>query len=368
MSFPSRTEIVTAMKNPPFYKATEMQGGNPVRTGTNLVQYAGGFTTVFPFIKSDGSKVAVRCWCADIGNARMRSHAISEYLKNNPCPYFVNFHYIDNALLVAGQLQPVVIMDWVEGKTLKDYISTHLDSQSISELADKFKDMVAEFHRRNIAHGDLQHGNIMVKADGSLVVVDYDSMYIDTLQGMDDVIKGLPGYQHPARIDNREVNPKLDYFSELVIYLSLLILAEMPDLQQQWQKYNNTEDLLFSRTDFTNIRLSSHYQVFHLSSNQLIVRLFDRICEFLSKNDIQELVRLEEAIKDPNEGSKEEIAVLWGQQPNPPQPPVVPIVVPGTSTIADSWNKQPAPQQIELPSTNDIASSWNKPKSNQRKA
>ena len=71
----------------------------------------------------------------------------------------------------------------------------------------------------------MQHGNIMVKDGGQLVLVDYDSMYVPALDGWDEEIKGLQGYQHEARWKNKKLAPKADYFSELIIYLSLLGLS-----------------------------------------------------------------------------------------------------------------------------------------------
>lgn len=352
MAFPSRTEIVTSMKNPQVcFKTKELIGGSAIYKGSNIIQYAGGYTTVFPFIDSAGKKKAVRCWCADIGDARKRSSTISDYLSKEQNPYFVNFKYVDNAILIAGQLQPVVVMDWVEGKPLKEYINDNLNSTAILALAESFKLMVADFHKRNIAHGDLQHGNIMVKSDGSLVVVDYDSMYIDQLKGMNDVIKGLPGYQHPARGKNQTINTRLDYFSELIIYLSLLIFAENPSL---WQNYYDEEDLLFSKTDFENIHQSAIFQIYRKSSKTLISNLFIELENFLHKNDIQDLLPLENLLVDKLETAKTEIANKWDNQPNPPQPKT--IVLPKADSIFDKWNEQPnkANNKIVLPESKDI--------------
>jgi serine/threonine protein kinase len=320
MEFPSRTEIVTAMKNPQTcYKAKELIGGKVLYKGTNVIQYAGGYTTVFPFIDSSGKKVAIRCWCADIGDARKRSSAISNYLNKEQNLYFVNFKYVENAILINGVLQPIVVMDWVDGKPLKEYISDNCNSSVISALVEKFKLMVADFHKRNIAHGDLQHGNILVKSDGSIAVVDYDSMYIDHLKGMNDVIKGLPGYQHPARGKNQFVNSNLDYFSELVIYLSLSIFADNPTL---WKNYCDTEDLLFSKEDFANIKQSSIYKQFQNSSNTIISSLTKRLEEELAKNDIRQLLPLEDLLVDPLEKAKDGIMDKWNKQPNQPVPKV----------------------------------------------
>jgi serine/threonine protein kinase len=321
------------MKNPQVcYKAKELIGGNVVCKGSNVIQYAGGYTTVFPFIDSKGKKVAIRCWCADIGDACKRSSTISDYLNKEQNSYFVNFKYVDNAILIAGQLQPVIVMEWVDGKPLKEYINDNLNPTAFLALAENFKLMVADFHKRNIAHGDLQHGNIMVKSDGSLVVVDYDSMYIEQLKGMNDVIKGLPGYQHPARGRNQTINPKLDYFSELVIYLSLLIFAENSNL---WQKYYDAEDLLFSKDDFVNITQSPIYHIFINHTNSQIITLLQKLEEFLLQSEIQDLEPLEDALVDKLEKAKENIASKWDNQPNPPQQKI--ITLPESKLIIDKF-------------------------------
>lgn len=333
MAFPSRTEIVTAIKNPQVcYKANELIGGKVLYKGINVIQYAGGYTTVFPFMDNLGKKVAIRCWCADIGDARKRSSAISDYLSKEQNPYFVNFKYVENAILINGVLQPIVVMDWVDGKPLKEYINDNCNPSAIYALAEKFKLMVADFHKRNIAHGDLQHGNILVRSNGSLVVVDYDSMYIEQLKGMNDVIKGLPGYQHPSRGKNQFVNPHLDYFSEIVIYLSLLIFAENPKLLQN---YYDAEDLLFSKEDFANIQQSVIYRTYCKSANSVITNAFQKLEYFLSKNDIQDLEPLENALVDKLEQAKKEIAAKWDNQPNPPQPKV--FKIPDTKSITDKF-------------------------------
>jgi serine/threonine protein kinase len=288
---PSRTEIVTAMSNSVCHKAGELIGGSVIKNGSRVVQYAGGYTNVFPFINKDGKKVAIRCWCADIDQARERCQRISEFLKKDTSHYFVNFKYVDNALLIAGTLHPVVVMDWVEGQTLKNYVNEQKPSKALFlDLAAKFIDLVKYLHSQNIAHGDLQHGNIMVRPDDSLALIDYDSMYVDSLNGFTDVVKGLPGYQHPARDKNRILNPKLDYFSELVIYLSLHIFAESPEL---WDEYVDTEDLLFSMADFADLKHSKLYAAYCHSANPTISRLMQELENALGKDDINKLEPIE---------------------------------------------------------------------------
>lgn len=314
---PSRTDVITAIRNPQVsYKVPELIGGSVIQKGSRVIQYSGGYTTVFPFIDRNSRKVAVRCWIADIGEAKKRTQTIANYLTGLNSSYFAGFAYVENALLVKGNLMPVVVMEWVEGDTLKEYINVHVhDSNAVLAIAEKFKSMVLYFHQNNIAHGDLQHGNIMVKKDGSLMTIDYDSMYIKDLKGMPDVIKGLPGYQHPARLNNQCVIPELDYFSELVIYLSLLVFAHEPDL---WSDYYEREDLLFSREDYESYGSSKLFNKLLGVGDLGISDLTRKLIEMLEEGNISNLAPLEDMLKDKREASINNIFDKWDDQPNPP--------------------------------------------------
>lgn len=295
--YPSRMEIMNAISNPVFYRAAELKGGHPLKHGSRIINWAGGFANLYPFIQADGTKIAVKCWCADINNAQERFVRISSFLEKNNCPYFIKTKLVTDALMVSGELYPVGIMEWVEGDTLKDYIEDNTPSKELFlNLATKFLEMVKTLHQLNVSHGDLQHGNIMILPDGSMKLIDYDSMYVPGLDNMQDVIKGLPGYQHPARRKVKFIDPKSDYFSELVIYMSLLLFAEKPSM---WQDYVDTEDLLFSCDDFADLQNSDIYKEFKNSSNPQIRSLFQKMLEALSVNDINLLHPLEELLGAP---------------------------------------------------------------------
>jgi serine/threonine protein kinase len=318
MSYPSRTDIVTAMRNPNVsFKVHELIGGSVIQKGSRIIQYSGGYTTVFPFYTKEAKKVAVRCWIADIGDAKKRSQEISAYLNVLNNPYFCYFKYLDDAILINGLIYPVVLMDWVDGKPLKEFINDNFSNikSILPVIANNFKQMVEYFHKENISHGDLQHGNILIKDDSSLIIIDYDSMFIKPLEGMPDTIKGLPGYQHPSRNHNKFTHHKLDYFSELVIYLSLFAFEYYPDL---WDKYYETEDLLFSKEDFQNPNKSEVINTLLLSSNKTIKNLTQRLIEQLTKSDILDLQPLEELLIDRLEVAKDNIVSKWDNQPNKP--------------------------------------------------
>lgn len=294
---PSRTDFKQAMQQPTSYHAKELMGGHILSEGDIVINWAGGFANVYPFIQQNGTQIAVKCWHMNIVNAQQRFAKISDFIEKNNYPFFIKTKLLPDALAVSGELYPVGIMEWVEGETIKHYFDDRTPSEDLFlNLANNFLEMVKTLHRLNVSHGDLQHGNIMILPDGSLKLIDYDSMYVPGLERMPDIVKGLPGYQHPARKNNKFLSPKSDYFSELVIYLSLLLFAEKPSM---WQDYVDTEDLLFSCDDFADLQNSAIYKEFKNSSYPHIKQLFQKMLEALSVDDINLLHPLEELLGAP---------------------------------------------------------------------
>jgi hypothetical protein len=123
------------------------------------------------------------------------------------------------------------------------------EKELLEKLAEKFIDSVIEMEKNNIAHGDLQHGNILVGVkDGSIRIyfVDYDGIFIPQFRGEEAPELGHPNYQHPRR-SKKHYNEKIDRFSALIIYLSILAIANDPKL---WDKYYNEDNLIFTMKDF----------------------------------------------------------------------------------------------------------------------
>ncbi|MCT7969081.1 hypothetical protein NG799_22465 [Laspinema sp. D1] len=233
-----------------------LKHGKPVMQANNphlLRSYNGGKAIVYE-IETNPHKFALKCWIEDLGDLKIRYKAIDEYLHQVKLPYFVDFSYKEQGILVNGQRFPTVRMEWVKGISFKKFISNNLNNSGcIRDCADKFLIMVNSLHKNKISHGDLQHGNIMVRNTGEICLIDYDSLYIPALSNEEDRIKGLDGYQHRNRSKLVKLSPKSDYFSELIIYLSLLVISEKPSL---WKSIEKEERLLFSKADLINPRSS----------------------------------------------------------------------------------------------------------------
>jgi hypothetical protein len=146
----------------------------------------------------------------------------------------------------------MVTMDWKSGPTLGEWVADRVrrgDTRVLAALADRLGVLLADLKRHQIAHGDLQHGNILV-IDDDLVLVDYDGMCVPSLVGQPRDEFGLDGYQHPLR-KHQPLTLAMDDFAAWIIWLSLRAVAVDPRL---WEKYSGTgEDprLLFKPRDIT---------------------------------------------------------------------------------------------------------------------
>lgn len=293
MPLPSIPEYSTSIKMPALIYPKILNGGHPIEKGVRLVKYSGGFCVVFPY-ETSTNKYAVRCWHAEISDAKKRTQLIAEALKESNLPYFVRFDYFEKGIRTQQGIQPLVVMDWVEAQSLKRFISANLyNLAAIETVTENFKAMVADLHEQHFSHGDLQHGNIMVKDDYSLVLVDYDSMYVPALQGMSDEIKGIVGYQHEARWNNKYVSEKADYFSELVIYLSLKAFGKHPDWWETF-KVEDTETLLFTKEDIKSKGCSQIFDILH--SDPELAPMSETLIEFMHQTAIEDLQPLEDAL------------------------------------------------------------------------
>lgn len=245
--YPEPSDYQATIQNPNFVlREPELRTAHVRlnRLGIPVVS-SGGFALSFYLAAPDGKQWVVRCFKNDSPDRRARYDAISRFLNAHPAPFLLDVDYYEQGILVDGAWYPIVKMPRVQGITLQRYIEAELAAgRSIADLSGRFRAMVDELARLGIAHGDLQHGNIMVER-GQLVLVDYDGMFVPDLQGWPAAERGSAAYQHPQRTE--QFAPGLDRFSAIVIDMELQALVAAPGL---WPKYNTGENMLFSQSDF----------------------------------------------------------------------------------------------------------------------
>lgn len=225
----------------------------------NPVMSAGGFSVVFKMKdERDGKYYAVKCFTKDQEGRSDSYKLIADELEFVSSNYLTSIKFYEKELFVDTNNSdyeefPVLLMDWVEGKTLDVYIRENINNQyALEMLAYQFNKLGAWLITQSFAHGDLKPDNIIIKEDGQLVLVDYDGIYVPSMKGQRAREMGSPGFRHPSRTIDL-FDEHIDDFSIASIALSLKAIALKPSL---YSEFGGNDKLLFSENDFLDLNKS----------------------------------------------------------------------------------------------------------------
>lgn len=262
-AWPDLTEYHEAVQHPPKafadpgLKAVALEldrfGMPKPATGGNAVVYKGNEPGGFLTFKKTW---AIRCFLRPISDHAERYEAISKHLRKVHLPYGVSFQFLERGIQIRSNWFPIVKMQWAKGDLLHSHIEKHLRYPAVlAALRAKWVTLVRQLEAAQVAHGDLQHGNILVRG-GSLHLVDYDGMWVPALKGRDATETGHRAYQHPER-SGQDYGHEIDRFSALVIYLSLAALERRAAL---WERFHTGDNLIFVREDFQQVGRSAIWE------------------------------------------------------------------------------------------------------------
>jgi hypothetical protein len=268
MSWPSPQDYSEAVQNAKtaFYEI-ELQQGTPELNKLGLPRpRSGSFATVYKILSATRNW-AVRCFLHPVSDQQERYAEISKHLEKIRLPYIVQFMFLTQGIRIGKQTYPILKMEWVEGEPLVSHIERNLgNTRVLLGLAGRWVEMMKALRRASIAHGDLQHGNVLV-LNGEFKLVDYDGMFVPSLAGKSSHELGQRNYQHPMRTEF-DYGTNLDNFSSWVIYISLITLSLQPQLWQQFR--GGDECLLFRKEDFDNPEQSPIFRTLeHIHDDKL---------------------------------------------------------------------------------------------------
>jgi Protein kinase domain. len=266
MNYPLISEYIESIKSAEdnFEELTNLRpvlgdDGQPVMT-------SGNFAVVFKMEDVETGKFyALKCFTKEQEGRAEAYHQITDALKDVHSPYLVSLGYMDKELFVDTEQTaetefPLLLMDWVEGKTLDKYLRENLDDKyALEMLAYRFSQLAQWLIPQPFAHGDLKPDNILVREDGTLVLVDYDGMYVPAMKGQRARELGSPDFRHPLRTEN-DFDEHIDDFSLVSILISLIAISKFPHLLKE---YGAKDRLLFSERNY-----------FDIENNPVIIKLF----------------------------------------------------------------------------------------------
>jgi hypothetical protein len=257
MAWPQATEYSAVIQNPSAcFADAELASGVPAPDmilGLPLT-YAGNFASVFKLVCPGEQVWAIKCFTRPVTDLHERYQQISKHLQTNRKRFSVEFHYLTEGIQVDRAWYPVVKMRWIEGYTLNEFLREHADNPSLLEqLGQLWLRLAVEMREARMAHGDLQHGNVMLVPGRSasamvLRLIDYDGMWVPGLAHAPPGEVGHPNYQHPDRPGQGGYHVEIDRFAHLVIFTALRALQTGG--KALWERYDNGENLLFREADF----------------------------------------------------------------------------------------------------------------------
>lgn len=289
MPWPTLQDYNEAVQNPRLsFSDPDLRAGQPELNQLGLPRpIAGNFACVYK-IQVGGQRWAARCFSSEVSDQQRRYEAISTYLKKVALPYTVQFTFQPGGIKVLGRNYPLLKMEWVQGEGLHSFVGKSIGyPDTLLSLAKVWAAMMADLKAAGMAHGDLQHGNVVVVGD-QLRLIDYDGMYVPGLAGNQSNECGHRNYQLPTRT-GWDYGPYLDNFSAWVIYVSLVSLAVHPEL---WSKHRGGDEcLIFRKDDYLQPENSELLRDLQSSPNTELRFLIELFTSFfgLSPQDVPSL-------------------------------------------------------------------------------
>lgn len=263
MQYPLLSEYVSAIthasENLDQLKHLEVvqdEHGEPYRS-------SGAFAVVFKMRDPrTGQLYALKCFTEEQEGRAEAYRKIEEELEVAGTTYLTSMRYYERELFVDSSVSsasefPVLLMDWVEGSTMELYIREHYrDSYAMEMLCYRFCRLAAYLRSQPFAHGDVKPDNIMVSDTGTLTLIDYDGMFVPSMQGESSPTLGTEEFRHPLRTPEL-FDATIDDFALASIALSLRAIALDSQLLDQ---YGAPDRLLFSASDYRDLAQSKVMQ------------------------------------------------------------------------------------------------------------
>ena len=187
---------------------------------------------------------------------------IAKHLGDISSDFLCKYQLYQNGIVVKDHSFPVILMEWVNGKKLNEYVDSILNqNDKISELQFHLVKLNESMEKNQMAHGDIQSGNVLVEEKGGagiqLKLVDYDAMFLPELSGQKAIEIGHSSFQHPKR-DKSVYNAEMDRFS---FWLILTALEAIKFDKNLWSKdinlgFNDGDNFLFRAKDLQNPNVS----------------------------------------------------------------------------------------------------------------
>lgn len=124
----------------------------------------------------------------------------------------------------------IVLEEYVEGKTLSGILSEEkTDKKTACGIAVQICDALIFLHSMGIVHRDIKPENIIVKDDGTAVLIDFSIARLMNNHDKDTQALGTPGYAAPEQFGISQSGSTTDIYS-LGILLNIMLTGVHPSV------------------------------------------------------------------------------------------------------------------------------------------
>ncbi|MFF8377854.1 class IV lanthionine synthetase LanL [Streptomyces sp. NPDC015661] len=190
--------------------------GSDARTGAGVV-----IKEARPHVEGDASGADVRDWL------RAEARTLEKLRGTGLAPEAVAlFEHGGHLFLAQDEVPGVTLRTWV-AEHFRDAGGERYRADALAQVA-RLVDLVAEAHARGLVLRDFTPGNVMVRPDGELRLIDLELAVLEDETALPTRV-GTPGFSAPERLADAPVSPTADYYS-LGATICFVLAGKVPNL------------------------------------------------------------------------------------------------------------------------------------------
>ncbi|MGW8761531.1 class IV lanthionine synthetase LanL [Streptomyces sp. NPDC055815] len=190
--------------------------GSDARTGEGVV-----IKEARPHVEGDASGGDVRDWL------RAEARTLEKLKGTGLAPEAVAlFEHGGHLFLAQDEVPGVTLRTWV-AEHFRDVGGERYRADALAQVV-RLVDLVAEAHARGLVLRDFTPGNVMVRPDGELRLIDLELAVLEDETALPTRV-GTPGFSAPERLADAPVSPTADYYS-LGATVCFVLAGKVPNL------------------------------------------------------------------------------------------------------------------------------------------